>query len=239
MINQDTLSLLEKISTHPFFKEHNVYLVGGTALAYHVKHRTSYDLDFCLPDVKELPDLSFLNKYDSEKLPFENETKDRVINDGGNIDDLQQRFLVDDIKVEFFCIPSQSEREILELDEDKQDIVGNVKIASMDAIFQLKSITLLERNKIRDLYDLNYMIKKHGFCFESFIGTLNKYKYEVFDAKGTIKLIKSTLEKRKPDPEDMKFENIDNPTMTPCDYESLLGFINSGINDEENRLTGK
>jgi hypothetical protein len=40
--------ILPVIQNHEIFKQHDFRLVGGTALSYHINHRISEDLDFCL-----------------------------------------------------------------------------------------------------------------------------------------------------------------------------------------------
>ena len=60
MINQETQALLDKFKKIPLFSEHKAILIGGTALAYHLSHRESFDLDICFPFSDKLPELDFL-----------------------------------------------------------------------------------------------------------------------------------------------------------------------------------
>ena len=63
MINQQTQALFDKFKEIPLFSEHHAILIGGTALAYHLSHRESFDLDICFPFSDKLPDLDFLESF--------------------------------------------------------------------------------------------------------------------------------------------------------------------------------
>jgi len=43
MINKQTQALLDKFKEIPLFSEYKAILIGGTALAYHLSHRESFD----------------------------------------------------------------------------------------------------------------------------------------------------------------------------------------------------
>jgi len=70
MINQQTQALLDKFKKIPLFSEHKTILIGGTALAYHLSHRESFDLDICFPFLNKLPELDFLEDFE-EIIPLE------------------------------------------------------------------------------------------------------------------------------------------------------------------------
>jgi len=64
MINPQTQKLLERFSKIDLFAKHQAILMGGTALAYHLKHRESFDLDICFPYAEKLPSLDFLKTFE-------------------------------------------------------------------------------------------------------------------------------------------------------------------------------
>ena len=70
MINQQTQALLDKFKKIPLFSKHKAILIGGTALAYHLSHRESFDLDICFPFLNKLPELDFLEDFE-EIIPLE------------------------------------------------------------------------------------------------------------------------------------------------------------------------
>lgn len=119
MINNQTKSLLDKFKEIPLFSKHKAILIGGTALAYHVSHRESFDLDICFPFSQKLPQLDFLDSFnEATPIRFDQEVIDTTINDGGDIDELMQRYIIDGVKVDFVINPSTNiyESEILKND---------------------------------------------------------------------------------------------------------------------------
>ncbi len=64
MINPQTNTLLKRFKEIPLFKEYRAILIGGTALAYHVGHKESFELDICFPFVDTLPTLDFLTQFE-------------------------------------------------------------------------------------------------------------------------------------------------------------------------------
>ena len=70
MINQQTQALLDRFKEISLFSEHKAILIGGTALAYHLSHRESFDLDICFPFLEKLPELDFLESFE-EVIPLE------------------------------------------------------------------------------------------------------------------------------------------------------------------------
>ena len=221
MISDTTFEVLELLSKDSFFKENEIFLVGGTAIAFHAKHRTSYDLDFSVLNYSELPDLSFLKKYNAEKIDFDNFTQDSIKNEGGEVNELHQRFTIKGVKVEFFCPFSKAEKEILR-DNENCHYKNNIVIAPLDTLFKMKVITLFDRNKIRDLYDVVYLVKNYKYTAKEMIETIQKYKYEnMFDFPKTIKLMDTILKDRKPNQDDLDFEGIHNEVMQYGNYEDL------------------
>jgi len=223
MINRQTKSVLQKFSKIPFFEEHRAILIGGTALAYHLGHRESFDLDICFPFAETLPSLAFLEEFD-EVIPitFDQGIIDAAINEGGNIEELMQRYIIDGVKVDFVINPSSNiyESEILQNDDGLR--FGTLRIASVDAIFQLKSLLLLDRNKIRDLYDIVYLLREWNFQGKQLLDTIQRYRI-TYLPQHIIQLI----EAKKEDPFDT--EGIENPRMDLTEYNelknALLNFI--------------
>ena len=108
MIYPPAASLLEQFSKEQFFQNEKATLIGGTAIAFHVKHRMSFDIDITFPHHRTLPSLDFLEKYNAKPLPFDRSVIDSVINDGGEIEDYHKRFSIDGVKVDFVVNPSSN-----------------------------------------------------------------------------------------------------------------------------------
>jgi len=219
MIYPQTASLLESFSQEPLFEVHKAILIGGTAMAYHTNHRVSFDLDICFPYATTLPVLSFLEHYKSvTPLLFDNHTRDSAINDGGDIDACIKRYIVDDIKVDFFINPSSNIYENKILKEDKSTIYNNLRIASLDTIFQLKTLLLLDRNKIRDMYDIVYLLENNGYTIRDFLDTIFEYRI-TYQMDDIVRLIRA----KTIDPLDT--DGVEEPQMNLSGYAELQNYI--------------
>jgi len=190
-INRQTYSLLEDLSKEDIFKEHKATLIGGTALAYHYGHRESFDIDICFPHNENLPKLPFIKKFNLIKNEFNNFIKDSAINEGGDIDTQIQRYIQKDtgLKVDFVVNTGSNiyESEILKNDLYATSF-NNITIASPEVLFKQKSLLLLDRNKIRDLYDVAYLINKEKFTSKEIINTIKTYRITYTD-KDIIRLL--------------------------------------------------
>ena len=218
MINIQTRALLESFSCIDLFDKHQAILIGGTALAYHLGHRESFDLDICFPFCDTLPTLDFLDDFEEViPLEFDRAFIDTAVNEGGNIDEVMQRFIINKVKVDFVINPSNNIYESEILQNDKSTELGTLRIASVESIFKLKSLLLLDRNKIRDLYDVVYMLKHCSFSGKDLIETIIHYRI-TYQPQHIIDLIKA----KKEDPFDI--EGIENAVMNITDYKSLRQF---------------
>ncbi len=226
MIYPKAFELLERFSEEKFLKENRATLIGGTAIAYHLQHRISYDLDIAFAHHDRLPKLSFLKNYNYKQLEFDSSVIDDAINEGGDIDEYHKRFSIDGVKVDFVVNPSSNiyENKILEYDEGVQ--LNYLKITSLEALFKLKSLLLLDRNKIRDLYDVVYMIKHSDFNAKDILETIKKYRITYSD-EDIIRLLKS----KKSDIFDIEFEGIVEPKMDMFSYDDLRDFLVENLED--------
>jgi len=215
MINPQTKALLEAFSSVDLLAEHRAILIGGTALAYHLGHRESFDLDICFPFCDTLPKLNFLDRF-KEVIPleFDRAVIDTAINEGGEISEVMQRYIIDGIKVDFVVNPSSNIYESEILQNNKATKLGTLRIASVESIFKLKSLLLLDRNKIRDLYDVVYMLKQCRFTGKDLLKTIMHYRI-TYRPRHIIDLLKA----KKEDPFD--FEGIENAVMEINTYSDL------------------
>ena len=228
MINKQTQTLLDKFKNIALFSQDQAILIGGTALAYHLSHRESFDLDICFPFADKLPKLNFLDTFEEViPLKFDQSIIDTAINDGGDITEYMQRYIIDGVKVDFVINPSSNiyEREILR--NDTKHTSGHLRIASIESIFKLKSLLLLDRNKIRDLYDIVYLMKECKFTGKDFIDNIIKYRI-TYLPKDILQLI----EAKKKDVFDI--EGIEKPSMRMVKYEDLKAYVIDKITNETN-----
>ena len=225
MINQQTQVVLNKFKEIPLFSEHKAILIGGTALAYHLSHRESFDLDICFPFSDKLPELDFLKSFEEViPLEFEQGIIDTAINEGGDINEVMKRYIIDGVKVDFVINPSSNIYESEILKKDDKHILEHLRIASIDSIFKLKSLLLLDRNKIRDLYDMVYLMKKCGYTGKDFIDIIMHYRITYLP-----KHIVQLIEAKEEDPFDI--EGIEKPTMNLISYVDLKLHLLQKIGD--------
>lgn len=122
-------------------------LVGGSALAIHLCHRKSEDLDFFTfsdsYDKKEI--LDFLNHFKNNEII--NETKDQI------------DILCNGVKVTFF----NAKWEFLK--PARQD---KFNVASIESIAAMKVNVLFLRAKYRDYYDIYFITKEKMLLNEIF-----------------------------------------------------------------------
>jgi predicted nucleotidyltransferase component of viral defense system len=219
MINQQTQALLDKFKEIPLFSEYKAILIGGTALAYHLSHRESFDLDICFPFSDKLPELDFLENFEEViPLEFEQGIIDTAINEGGDINEVMKRYIIDGVKVDFLINPSSNIYESEILKDDNKHTLEHLRIASVESIFKLKSLLLLDRNKVRDLYDMVYLMKKCGYTGKDFIDTIIYYRI-TYLPKNIVQLIKEKEE----DPFDI--EGIEKPSMNIITYQDLKSYF--------------
>lgn len=219
MINKQTQSLLDKFKKTPLFSEYKAILIGGTALAYHLSHRESFDLDICFPFSEKLPNLDFLDNFkECIAIEFDQGIVDTAINEGGDINEVMKRFIIDGVKVDFVINPSSNILESEILKNDTKHTLGHLRIASTESIFKLKSLLLLDRNKIRDIYDIVYLIKECGFTGKEFIDTIIHYRITYLP-----KHILQLIEAKEEDPFDI--EGIEKPSMNIVTYKDLKSYL--------------
>ena len=156
------INLLYEVKDYSLFNDY--VLIGGTALAIYLNHRESEDLDFVT--IREKLNRPLINLFINsiEKKEFKiNKIYDLAgymdfAEGGENIDDYQQIYEINGVRVSFFVTPDLTAKNILQ--EDIPNIIdGNIKAAQIETIFKLKCDIISQRNKLRDYYDIYFLIK--------------------------------------------------------------------------------
>jgi len=234
-INADTLLVLDKISSDDFFLKDSAKLIGGTALAYHFNHRESFDVDISFPYCSKLPSFDFLLKYNAEKIEFDIGTIQTIENDGGDIDHYQQRFYIDNIKTDFMVNLGSNFIEADILKNDKGKKFNNIEIASPETIFKQKSLLLMDRNKIRDLYDVVFFLKNTDKVAKEILDTIKEYRITYRD-KDIISFIKA----KKQDIMDISQEPISRPINgMSTSYNVLKNYLVKELEKTQNLEIGR
>jgi len=145
-------------------------LIGGTALAIHLRHRRSEDLDLvypagiCLP-VDRLEVL--LRAAAHARLDFQPDDDEAAVQEfafaGMDLHEYQQNFLVDStVKVSFF-VPDAALAKVLDA-----PFQNKVRIATLQQLFKTKCLVAARRSKTRDWLDLYVLLREHGFSMRDF-----------------------------------------------------------------------
>lgn len=154
-------------------------LIGGTALAMQIEHRQSEDLDFAtgkskLPKHKIEKLLGRLEEEGMEVVDITDPgARDDFINDGYEIEDYQQDWLVDGTKLTFFTY-GKNPYESDVISNSTYQSLESIKIASLDTIAKTKCHTLTRRMKSRDLFDVYYLIQSGHLTVEKVVAEMQK-----------------------------------------------------------------
>lgn len=125
------------------FKKYDAVLAGGTALALHLGHRISIDLDFFTGKVFNLEDI--ISSLRKTGLPF------RIISEGEGY----LIFEADGIKVSIF----KYDYPFLE----RTPVYEGVPVAGIVDIASMKVIAISQRGTKRDFIDLYFVLQKMPF----------------------------------------------------------------------------
>lgn len=157
-------ALLPLIQNHVLFDRYDFRLVGGTALSYHIEHRISEDLDFCLQGDLPLEAIQGFIQYCIDDFGIENvdymEASAAVVEDfllgGSNVEYYLQTWIVNGVKIQFYDGSGHlGAKDISKI--DKYSSIGSIKVSSLDTIFKMKSLMFYKRTKSRDLFDMLQM----------------------------------------------------------------------------------
>ena len=156
-MTSNVIKVLDKIKDSDIFKD-VLYFVGGTALSYYINHRISEDIDIVSPNTldykKIVPTLIALG---AKKIEDENTTALRLV--GLFPDEYILKFILDDVKVEFFQANRPIQRTILSHLTYSNYEHSHLKILDLKTIAKLKIVALLQREKSRDLFDFYSILK--------------------------------------------------------------------------------
>jgi hypothetical protein len=143
-------------------------LIGGTAMALQVGHRLSEDLDFWLPAQRMSPFAidRMMNELKAQghtvvfATPASSISAFRI-NSGEDLRWYAQDWVIDGVKVQLFCpqdVAYDHFRTYPRL--QPQDTGASFEIATLDAIFAMKSYTISRRTRSRDIIDLWYFMQQ-------------------------------------------------------------------------------
>lgn len=156
-------------------------LVGGTALSIHLEHRLSEDLDFAITDLVLPKDAisELLKHLEAKGCVIEDATplaaRHYFGNSGLDIENHQQDWLVDGIKLTFFTLEDENGGKKLAADPGIEWF-KNLKYASLDTLFVTKSLLLTDRHALRDSYDMLTLMKQGRYTYADLVDAYITYR---------------------------------------------------------------
>ena len=175
----ETEALAIRLSGEPLLEK--FLLVGGTALSLYLKHRLSEDLDFATTE-RTLPTQAIsdlLERFKRTGSVIENilsiAARHDAINEGYDIEEYQQDWLIDGVKLTFFTLEKENGREKLALDHGKE-WNNKLRLASLDTLFVTKALVLTDRHAIRDNFDIHALMMQGSYSYNDLIQAYSTYR---------------------------------------------------------------
>lgn len=162
MLKPETARLWERLKSEPLLA--GSVLVGGTALAMHLNHRLSEDLDFMFP-VPRLPAArldALRRRAAAEGLHFVANDRPADLAEfedtGLDFHDFQRSYLVGGAVKLSFVAPDPELLPLLNATSK-----SGPRVATLEEIFRLKCIACANRSKSRDWLDMYVMLERGLF----------------------------------------------------------------------------
>jgi len=183
---------LDKICNNEIFND-ELYFIGGTALAYYLNHRISEDIDIVssksLNYKAIIPSMSMLGV---SKIQDENVTALRMA--GLFPDEYMIKFILDNVKLEFFQANRPIQKEILSEATFKSFENSKLKILDVKSVAKLKIVALIMRDKSRDLFDFGTILKHNIFTKDEIVNLFSIVESKIISTNDIISFIKSKKE---------------------------------------------
>lgn len=185
---------LDKICNNEIFND-ELYFTGGTALAFYLNHRVSEDIDIVssktLPHKKIIPSII---KLGATKLQDENVTALRMA--GLFPDEYMIKFVLGDVKLEFFQANRPIQKEILSSATFTNYENSKLKILDVKSVAKLKIVALIMRDKSRDLFDFGAILEHNVLSIDEIVVLFSKVDSKIVSVNDVINFIKSKNEPR-------------------------------------------
>jgi predicted nucleotidyltransferase component of viral defense system len=183
---------LDKISCDEIFND-ELYFIGGTALAYYLNHRISEDIDIVsaqtLPYKQIIPSIT---SHGGIKLQDENVTALRMA--GLFPDEYMIKFVLDNVKLEFFQANRAIQKEILSQSSFTSFENSKLKILDVKSVAKLKLVALIMREKSRDLFYFGAILEHNVLSNDEIINLFSKVDDKITSTNDIINFIKSKNE---------------------------------------------
>lgn len=170
----NVLKVLQKIQDDNIFTD-EIYFVGGTALSYYLEHRISEDIDIiCSKALEHKKIIPAMTALGAMKIQDQNITALRMA--GLVADEYILKFILDDVKIEFFQANRAIQQEILHNADSSRYENSKLKILDLKSISKLKLVALLQREKSRDLFDFGTILENRVLTLDEILSISNTLK---------------------------------------------------------------
>lgn len=180
--------VLTQISNNKIF-DNELYFTGGTALAYYLNHRISEDIDIVSPKALHYKEIiPAITSLGGVKMEDENVTALRMA--GLFPDEYMIKFVIDNVKLEFFQANRMTQQEILEEATFKSFENTKLKILDVKSVAKLKIVALIMREKSRDLFDFGAILEHKILSSAEMIELFSKIKTDLSSKEAIVHFIK-------------------------------------------------
>ena len=170
----NVLKVLQQIQEDDIFTA-EIYFVGGTALSYYLEHRVSEDIDIiCFKALEYKKVIPAMTALGAMKIQDQNITALRMA--GLVADEYILKFILDDVKIEFFQANRAIQQEILHDANFSCYEDSKLKILDLKSIAKLKLVALWQREKSRDLFDFGVIIENRVLMLEEILSISSTLK---------------------------------------------------------------
>ena len=183
---------LDKISNNEIFND-ELYFVGGTALAYYLNHRISEDVDIVSAKTLNHRDIiASMSNIGAKKLEDENITALRMA--GLFPDEYMIKFVLDNVKLEFFQANRAIQKEILSTASFTKYENSKLKILDVKSVAKLKIVALIMRDKSRDLFDFGAILENNVLLQNEIVELFSKVDSKIGSVDDVVYFIQSKKE---------------------------------------------
>ncbi|MBD3798841.1 nucleotidyl transferase AbiEii/AbiGii toxin family protein [Sulfuricurvum sp.] len=166
--------LLERVKDDPLFQKYLFLFVGGTALSHSIGHRISEDLDFAFTSPLPVFDIKTFAMRHNGVFVSDPKTSAFMINSGVDFDTRFIRLMIDRVKVEFF-FPEDHFSQMCLSGEHSPYGESHINVLNPTDVSKMKVKALMDRVKIRDLYDITVALDQGILSEEDFFTAVSNY----------------------------------------------------------------
>jgi predicted nucleotidyltransferase component of viral defense system len=171
-----TEKIFERISHLDCVKDY--ILMGGTALALHLHHRYSEELDFCCGHKTQNERLKVDWHHIQQQLLTIGDTKNILL------ENTQCDFLVEGVRVTFLADNKFKQPEELK----RIYCLNNIYLVDIESIAVMKMEVMTHRNVFRDYYDM-YSILQSGVPLSNILSKAGKYTFHNLRTRDMLSLL--------------------------------------------------